>query len=59
MTQEEFEKWINNPHMLGKTSNPAQWGGKKSDVKAWENNPYEHPYTRGAYAMLNRLEKKA
>lgn len=57
MTQEEFERWIGNPFMLNKLNCPAAWKGTKDEIAAWEHNPYEHPYTRGAYELLHHLEK--
>lgn len=58
MSQEEFERWINNPFMLKKLEHPAAWRGSKEQIADWEANPYEHPYTRGAYALLRHLEAK-
>lgn len=55
MSQEEFEQWINNAHMTSKKVNPAAWGASKEDVAEWKRNPYEHPYTAGAYDLLQHL----
>lgn len=64
MTQEEFEKWIGNPYMLDKRVNPALYLNSKKlsdweekEIQDWERNPYDHPYTRGAYDMLKELNK--
>ena len=49
---EEFEEWIKrigNPYLLSKRANPAVWGANKEQIQQWKDNPYEHPYTRGAY----------
>lgn len=40
----EFEKWINNAHMTDKDSDPTQRN---------KANPYTHPYTNGAFDLLN------
>ena len=40
----EFEKWINNAHMTDKDSDPTQRD---------KANPYTHPYTSGAFDLLN------
>lgn len=57
MTQEEFEQWINNAHMCAKKTFPGVWGGSKEEIAEWDRNPYEHPYTAGAYDLLRHLEK--
>lgn len=40
----DFEKWINNAHMTDKDSDPTQRN---------KANPYTHPYTNGAFDLLN------
>ncbi len=58
-SQEEFEEWVGSPYMLRKSDSPALWGASKNTVKAWEDNPYEHPHTRGAYEAWKYLKGKA
>lgn len=56
MSQEEFEKWINNAFMLERATHPSVWRGDKEEIADWRRNPYVHPYTRGAYDLLLHLE---
>ncbi len=44
--QEEFEAWVGNPYILEKKDSPKLWGG---DDTLYHSNPYEHPWTVGAY----------
>lgn len=52
---DEFEKWIGNPFLLNKTQNPEVWGATKEQVMQWRQNPWEHPYTRGAWDAWKHL----
>ena len=43
--REEFEKWVNNPHMLNRYDEPLS------------SREYEHPWTRGAWEAWKYLHK--
>lgn len=52
----EFEEWINNPHLLSKRDSPKLWRGSKEEIAKHESNPYDHPYTAGAYEAWKYLK---
>lgn len=50
--REGFEAWVKrekNAYFLGRTDSPACWNGDDDEIKAWEYNPYDHPWTHGAW----------
>ena len=55
-TLKEFEEWIDNPHLLSKRDSPKLWHGSKEEIAKHESNPYEHPYTAGAYEAWKYLK---
>ncbi len=47
--REKFETWVRNTMgqtFLNHEDSPALWGG---DTTEHDDNPYEHPWTRGAW----------
>lgn len=50
--REGFEAWVKrekNAFFLGRTDSPACWHGSEEDIEIWAYNPYDHPWTRGAW----------
>ncbi len=45
--REEFERWVDNPHMLNRRTEPGY------------TNEYEHPWTSGAWAAWIELHSIA
>lgn len=56
-SEEAFEKWVTNPHMLQKSTHPKVWRGSAYSIQEWEENPYETPWTRGAWKAWKHLWK--
>jgi len=59
----DFEQFIINTKsvfFLNNKDHPSLWHGSKESIEEWEANPYNHPYTRGAYDAWKYLkgEKK-
>jgi len=51
---EEFEMQYRDSEYkfpMDKHDHPARWNGGEDMIKNWENNPFSHPYTAGAYVM--------
>lgn len=51
MIQTAFEDFVraHNPLMVTKADSPARWHGSKDAIKKYEENPYAHPWTVGAW----------
>lgn len=45
----EFEAWVGIPTMLNRRESPALWGGTAEEIARHDANPYDHPWTRGAW----------
>lgn len=56
----DFEDFIGNPFQLTLRDCPLQWGATLQSIeyKDWLDNPYEQPYTRGAYEAWKYFVKK-
>ncbi|AEC53097.1 hypothetical protein SCRM01_151c [Synechococcus phage S-CRM01] len=56
--RERFEEWVisnRGQHMLSEQEHPLLWKGTKEQIQSWENNPYSHPWTAGAYESWKHL----
>lgn len=51
LVQSQFEDFVraHNPLMITKADSPALWHGSKDAIKKYEENPYAHPWTVGAW----------
>lgn len=51
LDQSQFEDFVraHNPLMVTKADSPARWHGSKDAIKKYEENPYAHPWTVGAW----------
>lgn len=50
--REEFEAWVKrekNQFFLGRRDNPQFWHGSDEEISDWKSNPYDHPWTAGAW----------
>jgi len=54
--QTEFEAWVNNPFMTGKSERPDAWHScSKKKLEEWELAPYDHPWTNGAWEVWKKF----
>jgi hypothetical protein len=50
--REEFEAYVikhKGPFFISKTDSPACWKGTDEEIKGWESDPYDNPWTSGAW----------
>ena len=53
-----FEKWVlenKGEFMLSENEHPLLWKGSDDQIEVWNANPYNHPWTAGAYEAWKHL----